>query len=55
MKPNPLAIHMANIAPIRRRRPAVTPWLTLEMVCLAITTAGVLGMFLGMVLKRAFG
>lgn len=42
----PLSIHMANISTKPRQR-----WFTFEMVCLAITLAGVAGMFIGTALK----
>lgn len=51
----PLSIHIANLSSPARRRPVVTPILGFELVCLALTAAGVLGMFLGIVLKGAFG
>lgn len=54
-RPTPLSVHIANISAQPKRRTIVTSWLPFELVVLSIAAASILGMFLGMVLKGAFG
>lgn len=55
MKPTPLSVHMANLTDRRQPPHRAVFSLGFEWVCLLLTGAGVTGMFLGMVLKGAFG